>query len=141
MSSAPPRDGTAVAVGDSGTLIARDSDGSWSTQAGPTANHLHAVSISDAGTFAVGDHGIVLRQDGDSWLKEAEAPGEFMYGVYGKDTDVVAVGWAGRAIRRRSDATWVNEISGTVNVLEAVTAGPDGAFWALGHKGTVLERP
>ena len=132
-------DGAAFAVGATGTIVARNSDGAWAAEIAPSASNLHAVGGGQDAVFAVGDNGLILRRDGDAWKKENEAPGEFLYGVWGTATETFAVGWTGLILRRDSAGAWAQEDSDTNNVLEAIDGGP-GQIFVVGRKGTVLRR-
>lgn len=132
-------DGSAIGVGDQGTVLERAASGGWSTEVAPTSTNLHAVTVVGAVSYAVGDNGVVLRREGGSWSKESEAPGEFLYGVWGAGDDVFAVGWTGLVLSRSVDGDWIAEESGTNNVLEAID-GVGSTIWIAGRKGTLLRR-
>jgi hypothetical protein len=132
-------DGVATAVGDSGTIVQRSSEGTWTSTPTPTSNNLHAVAVDGETTWVVGDHGLVLRSGADGFVKDNEAPGRFLYDIGLTDAGPIAVGWTGLVLRRTDDK-WIEEESGTPNILEGLAASPDGLIWVVGHNGTVLRR-
>ncbi len=59
------------AVGDGGTLVARDGQ-SWRQVDGPTTAALNAVTFPSAGAgWAVGEQGVILQWDGAAWQSVA----------------------------------------------------------------------
>ena len=132
-------DGTAIAVGASGTIVRRAENGNWSLTTASTSNDLNAVVVDNDNTWIVGDHGLVLRSDGNTFIKDNEAPGTFLYDVASTDSGPIAVGWTGLVLRR-TEQGWTEEPSGTPNILESLASRPGGPVWVVGHNGTVLRR-
>jgi hypothetical protein len=129
----------AWAVGDNGVLMSRGNDGKWTSQVVPTSNNLRAVGANKQEIWAVGDHGVVLYNDGTDWSKENESPGDFLYGVFSVGNLTLAVGWQGLVLRRE-EGIWIEEDSGTLNVLEAIAGQAGNAVWVVGRNGTALRR-
>jgi hypothetical protein len=136
--------GSALAVGDTGTILERAPGGTWSLIDSPTSVGLHAVTSRVGLDLIVGDHGTVLERTvlegkASDFTRVFELPGLFLYGVYSDDTLTTAVGWAGRSVTRTA-AGWVEDTPATANVLEGVAGPLGGPVFAVGHGGTVLRR-
>ncbi|MBT9558859.1 MAG: hypothetical protein IV100_22705 [Myxococcales bacterium] len=130
-------DGAALVVGDAGTVLRRSTAGEWSPISVPTAVNLASVAVADSLVTLVGDHGTVLEGDGQTFTRVFELPGLFLYGVSTNGSTPVAVGWAGRSIRR-TESGWQEDTPATANVLEAIGWAPGGPTFAVGRGGTVL---
>jgi len=144
-------DGTMIAVGSAGTVVAYDGL-SWkqqlTTETVSPARTLFAVTGLDTEDIvAVGDDGAVLQHDDGKWLmKDVAGPfNQFaslraVAGSVASDGTVrmVAAGRDSAALERVDDA-WVDRVLGVTADLLGVDVGADGVATVVGAGGLVLE--
>ena len=104
-----PADGGVVVVGESATLLARQSDGGWSQQPtdlpdpppnDPPYDFLDLWAPSQQLAWVTGTRGWMLRWDGGSWSSSQPFPGVDLRAVHGATMDsAFAVGGNGQVYR------------------------------------------
>ncbi len=132
-------DGTAYAVGASGTLIRRGSDGQVQALETGTLSDLHAALILDDGTLlAVGANGTVINRDPDTGTLSFEPTPDprDLLDIFVNDSGVLAIGRGGVILRRQGD-NWVTVPSTTTLDLYAGTYSL-GRTTIVGAHGIVL---
>ncbi|HQR40598.1 MAG TPA: YCF48-related protein [Blastocatellia bacterium] len=96
MGLAVAADGTAVAVGEDGTILRTDDGVAWVTVASPTEDSLNSVATDGAGVFrAVGSSGtcVTSRDAGRTWTLDEPASRNTLAAISAIDADhAVAVG-------------------------------------------------
>lgn len=141
----------AVAVGQSGLILVRDSSGTWRKVPGGTDHRLFAVSVNTKGiAVAVGEFGTIIRSDdgGQQWKSVAPAwtadhaeqgVEPHLYDVkVAEDGLVTLVGEFG-LILRSADAgsNWAILNKGDASLF-ALDLGPEGVGYAVGQSGAIL---
>jgi hypothetical protein len=118
--------GTAIAVGQQGTILRRSSSGQWTSEVSGVTNDLYAVWGSDAQhIYAVGLMGVVVRYDGTAWRRIPLPTGEPLRAVGGTDrSNVWIVGFAG-TIFRFDGTSWSRVTSTTSFALLSVLVATD----------------
>lgn len=134
--------GELTAVGRNGTIVYRDEQGSWSTEASGTKADLFAVTSRVGAAYAVGAGGVIVRSDGGApkWTPVASGTTEDLFGVAVEAEEVVVVGAHGTILRLTDPrAGFRRESSGTTSDLYGVAHGDRGYdFIAVGANGTIL---
>lgn len=139
-----PGSGTAVAVGDQGTILTSPDGLSWSLQTFNTTKALNRVIWANSQFVAVGDGGTVLTSpDGATWTSRASNTALSLSGVASSGNLLVAVGDSGTILTSSTGgASWATLTSPTANPLFGVTwAGSQTGFVAVGGPGTILTSP
>ena len=119
---------TAVAVGDTGTIL-RSTDGgkTWGTVTSPAVDDLHGVAFHGQTGIIVGFSGAVLRSTngGADWVKLTRPTTKFLFAVGMSQEATVAVGEEGTLLHSTDDgASWTPSTAGVANVFMSV------ALWA-----------
>ncbi|HEY1957743.1 MAG TPA: hypothetical protein VGH28_19115 [Polyangiaceae bacterium] len=141
----------AYAVGDRGTILFRDTTGAWSRQPSGTTENLRAVDggstrdvVGAFATFAVGDHGVILRYDAETraWVPEASGTTETLRAVTLIHWTAFVAGDHGTLLRRDVGG-WTRITTHTTEGLRALYSPDDwGAqghtLYAVGTHGTIL---
>lgn len=96
-------DSCVYVVSQSGVIVRHDmdEDAGFESVATGTSNALHDLwgADCDAGVYAVGTNGAILRFDGNSWQSMASGTIQRLHGVWGSDVDnVFAVGDLGTVV-------------------------------------------
>jgi hypothetical protein len=131
--------GSAIAVGDSGTVM-RYNGISWSPEASGTTVPLRSVwGAGPSGpVFAVGDGGTVLVNNGSGWSSQPSGTSQPLYSVWGTSgTDVFAVGGGGTIIHYDGTA-WTSQASGSTQSLRGLWGTSSNLLFAVGDATTVL---
>jgi len=130
-------DGTAVAVGEAGTILRYDG-ATWAPMASITGVNLFGVwGSSPSNLYAVGVGGTIVHYESGSWSFMTTATPENLSAVWGSsDSDVWAVGDNG-AIMRWDGTAWSLSPSGTTETLGDVWGVSGSDIWAVGSGGTI----
>ncbi|HRP06952.1 MAG TPA: hypothetical protein PLL69_00560 [Gemmatimonadales bacterium] len=132
-----PADGNAWAVGQGGVAFERVA-GAWSPRKMPGTGSYYAMAGPRAiGRIAVGDHGAVLRYDGNSWHQMAAPATELLRAVWYDGNRAVVVGEAGTALIMEG-GVWRRVPSGTTGFLRDVGGRDWQHLFAVGDGGVVL---
>jgi photosystem II stability/assembly factor-like uncharacterized protein len=119
---------TAVAVGDTGTILrSTDGGGTWQRVTSPAVDDLHGVAFHGATGIIVGFNGMVLRSTngGADWVKVTRPTTRFLFAVGMSPIASVAVGEEGTLLHSTDDgATWAPSGAGVANAFMSV------ALWA-----------
>jgi hypothetical protein len=131
--------GDVVAVGDMGRVVTV-SGGKAETIPVATLANLYRIDAAPDGTlYAVGDNGLILKQEGTEWTRVHEEPGLFLYGVAAFEDKVVAVGWAGRILVMDTASGEVTQPPGEITGVLLQVWGPDADHLVVtGKKGALL---
>ena len=142
--------GKAVAVGQSGLVVTRGTDGKWTEGKSGSKQRLLAVELNAAGrAVAVGAFGTVLLSDdaGGTWRSVSPAWAEFapdgmephMYAVHVAADGTVTIAGEFGLILRSSDAgtTWAPLHKGEASLF-ALQLRDDGVGYAVGQSGMLL---
>ena len=109
--------GSAVVVGDSGTILKRSDAQHWVPKVSGTTNNLYSVSFGNyTDGYAVGAHGTILRtmSAGQSWTVRDPGVQDNLYSAfsYGSYYGWV-VGSAGTILKTTDGGeTWIKQVSG-----------------------------
>lgn len=100
---------------------------------------LHGIHGRASGdVYAVGDDGVVLRNDGSAWSLSATGFTENLHDVFVvSPLDVFMVGDGGRVLRG-ADGAWTPMVSGVATSLRGVWAENASSVYAVGDAGTIL---
>lgn len=130
-------DGTAVAVGEGGTILRFDGS-TWSPMTSVTSVNLFGVwGSAPNNLYAVGVGGTIVHFDGTAWSFMTTATPENLSAVWGSsESDVWAVGDNG-AIMRFDGSTWALSPAGTTATLGDVWGSSASDIWAVGSAGTI----
>lgn len=137
-------DGTRVwAVGTAGTIALREDD-AWhdATPASADGAWLRAVWTSGSAGFVVGNGGVALSLEGDTWVPVQTGTVEDLLDVWGATDDAVwAVGTGGKVLHWDGFA-WVGvsrvSLGGVDTDLRAVWGTSETDVWVAGALGTLL---
>lgn len=134
-------DGTAVAVGTSGSSLAFDGK-DWHTLRQAVEENLNAVASSGGLTVAVGQKGVIVHSDDTStdggWRQIASPTEEELLGVALATRDLgVAVGRAGTVLQW-DGRQWSEVTSGVREDLYGASLLADGFGFIVGARSTVL---
>lgn len=140
----------AVAVGQAGVIVRRDTSGKWTTIESRTTDRLFAVAANESGlVVAVGAFGTILKSVdyGEHWA--AIAPEWSAYTPQGEEPHLYAVqvgvdgaitiaGEFGLILRTDAEAkAWEPVHKGEASLF-ALQLRPDGQGYAVGQSGAVL---
>jgi hypothetical protein len=131
--------GSAIAVGDSGTIL-RYNGASWNPEASGTTAHLRAVwgAGSSGPVFAVGDGGTIVINNGNSWSAQTSGTTQPLYAVWGASaSDVFAIGGNGTIIHYNGTA-WSAQTSGSTQSLRGLWGSSGSSVFAVGDATTIL---
>jgi hypothetical protein len=131
--------GSAIAVGDSGTIL-RYNGASWNPEASGTTAHLRAVwgAGSSGPVFAVGDGGTIVINNGSSWSAQTSGTTQPLYAVWGASaSDVFAIGGNGTIIHYNGTA-WSAQTSGSTQSLRGLWGSSGSSVFAVGDATTIL---
>jgi hypothetical protein len=130
-------DGVPVAVGATGTAIARLAGGGWAPVPTGTEADLHGVCLSgDGGGWAVGNDGTVLALDGASWQPLSSGVSETLMDVACWPGGAYAVGHASSSgmsslLLRLDIGSAIGMEHPTAHFMYAVSTAEDGASIAV----------
>ncbi|MFA5938851.1 MAG: photosystem I reaction center subunit IX [Sinimarinibacterium sp.] len=140
----------ALAVGQTGLVLRRETDGKWQSVDSGTRNRLFAVNLNAAGAaVAVGAFGTVLvsTDGGRQWRSAAPAWAEFavdgmephLYAAdLSNDGAITIAGEFGLILRSRNGGKdWQLLHKGDASLF-AMDLRPDGVGYAVGQSGAVL---
>jgi hypothetical protein len=130
--------GSAIAVGDSGTIL-RYNGASWDSEPSSTTAHLTAIWGAGASgpVFAVGDAGTILINNGVGWTAQTSGTTQPLYAVWGTSgSDVFAVGGAGTILHY--NGTWTAQSSGSTESLRGLWGSSSSSVFAVGDATTIL---
>jgi hypothetical protein len=137
------------AVGASGRVLHRGSDGKWVIEANAmAAQQLNAVWVGTGAlageVYAAGDSGIILRKTGGNWSFERPPTTANLTALWGAGDELYAVGAKGTLLRRKAGA-WQIEAAGLTTELLSALWGTDrgmgtNTVYAVGNLGTILRR-
>jgi len=126
-----------IAVGTSGTIVARTGDPPWVARTSGVSVDLNAVTGRTGLLLAVGAGGTVLRSsDGQSWTAEASGTTSDLFGVWLTGDEAFAVGDGGIILHRLS-GVWQTQRTGGAT-LRAVLGRAANDVWAVGDGGALL---
>jgi hypothetical protein len=131
--------GSAIAVGDSGTILRYDG-ASWNPEPSGTTTHLNAIWGAGASgpLFAVGDGGTILTNNGAGWVAQTSGTTQPLYAVWGTSgSDVFAVGGAG-TILHYDGTSWTAQSSGATESLRGLWGSSGSSVFAVGDANTIL---
>ncbi|MFL5894906.1 MAG: lytic murein transglycosylase [Thermoleophilaceae bacterium] len=130
--AAPPARGIAVWAE---RVLLRALGGRGLSAAGPSdvATGLRALAFAGGQGYAVGDHGVIGRLDGERWRLERSPVTTRLTGVAASSRGVVAVGSHGTLLRRDSQGRWVR-----VGGAAALVGGRDIGTAGRAGDGTLL---
>ena len=93
---------------------------------------------SDNKVIAVGQDGLILHYDGNSWERMTSPVSDWLYGVWGNsENNVYAVGQSG-TILKLNGAAWTEIPKVTSNYLTDIF-GIQASIFAVGYNGTILQ--
>ena len=131
--------GSAIAVGDSGTIL-RYNGTSWNPDPSGSTAHLQAIwGVGASGpVFAVGDAGTILINNGAGWTAQTSGTTQPLYAVWGTSgSDVFAVGGAG-TILHYNGTSWTAQTSGSTESLRGLWGFSGSSVFAVGDATTIL---
>jgi Macroglobulin domain MG4 len=131
--------GSAIAVGDSGTVL-RYNGSSWTPEASGTSAHLMAIWGTGAnGTvFAVGDGGTIIVNHGTGWTAQSSGTTQPLYAVWGASASDVFAAGAGGIILHYNGTAWSTQTSGTTRTLRALWGTSGSSVIVVGDGTTIL---
>tara|TARA_R110001592_G_scaffold362351_1_gene675907 strand:- start:4950 stop:5954 length:1005 start_codon:yes stop_codon:yes gene_type:complete len=155
----------AVAVGQFGAIVLRDSNGSWRTVESGTSERIFNVDINSSGeVVAVGAFGLILRSTdrGETWARVSPDWSEVFYdpdmrlgGFFEPNVYGVKISESGRVwvvgelalvmMSEDSGLTWAAKHAGgssdeeVSSTLSAIDVRADGTAYAVGQEGYILK--
>ena len=98
-----------------------------------TTDHLNAAwGASDSDVWVVGDKGVILRFNGNTWAKVSAPTGSNIKAIWGSSAnDIWAVGKDG-VILRYQGSSWVQVSSPTILELSSIWGSSVNDIWAVG---------
>lgn len=99
---------------------------------------VRACAVDGAAVFAVGDAGLVVRLEGDAWVREAAATPRDLFTVAVASDGTAWAGGDGVLLRRGDDGTWTQVPYGALAPIRALLAAPGGGLLGFGDGGLVL---
>jgi photosystem II stability/assembly factor-like uncharacterized protein len=136
---------TAIAVGDSGTiLVTTDGGATWHAKTSGVIANLRAVSQpSNTVAFAVGDAGTILvsKNNGGTWAVQPSGTTQALFGVsFFTPTKGIAVGAAGTVLlTSNGGTTWTPGTSPTTADVTSVSFISSTTAYAVGKGGLVMK--
>lgn len=135
------RDGTVLVVGEGGLIARSRDDAPFVRETTAIGYALHGVTL-DGDSYAVGEHGTILRFDADrrAWLQETSGTDVTLYAVAAAPAEpVIAVGAAGTVLIRSERGEWRQVPKDGDEALYAVAAtGGRAPYTAVGERGVIL---
>ncbi len=131
--------GSAIAVGDAGTILRFDG-ASWKAEPSGTTVRLSAIWGAGASgpVFAVGGAGTILVNNGSGWTVQTSGTTQPLNAVWGTSgNDVWAVGGAG-TILHYDGTTWTAQSSGSTQSLNGLWGSSGSSVFAVGSATTIL---
>jgi hypothetical protein len=131
--------GSAIAVGDSGSVLRYDG-ASWNSEPSGTTAHLRAIWGAGASgpVFAVGEAGTILINNGSGWTAQTSGTTQPLYAVWGTSgTDVFAVGGAG-TILHYNGTSWTAQSNASTATLRGLWGNSGSSVFAVGDGTTIL---
>jgi HEAT repeat protein/photosystem II stability/assembly factor-like uncharacterized protein len=104
-----------------------------------TEDYLESIwAGSDKDVFVVGEHGLILRYDGDQWERMKSPTDQRLLAVWGTSPDRVYAVGRRATIVRYNGRKWVSERSRTRRNLNAIWGLDDHRIFAVGDAGEIL---
>jgi hypothetical protein len=132
--------GGAWAAGDDGALFSGDPRTGWQRVKPLVHTALRGIGgIREDHVFCVGDRGVILHWDGNTWSRIHSPTGQDLLAVHFGPT---GIGWAvgaGGVSLRYDRGAWVLVPTPSQRTLRGVWAGSGDAAWAVGDLGTILK--
>lgn len=138
-----PNAGSVYAVGNGGTILHRDANGTWTSQSlgGSSPPNFSGIWGSSASDLWVSSTSGVYRSSGNgTWSADPNVSGNF-YGIWGSSaTDVYAVGDAGVMHYPGNNVSpWVNVCCGSGNVpLYGIWGSGASDIYAVGQSSSAM---
>ena len=129
--------GTAIVVGDHGTILVSSNLLDWRSVAVPTTNNLRSIAWNTNGFVAVGERGTILTSpNGNAWTLKNSGTTNDLNDVAAGNL-FVAVGQNGTVCHSSNGLDWATRRVANGKHLNAVGWG-DPRFMAVGEAGTVI---
>jgi RHS repeat-associated protein len=137
FSHAEYTNGTLLAVGAAGTILASQDGIGWTPRTSGTTQNLNSIAFGGGVFVAVGAAGTILTSsDGLTWTARTSGTANELKSVTFGSGQFVAVGLSGTVLTSANGTAWTVRTSGTTNVLYGVVCGY-GNYVAVGASGTI----
>ncbi|MGE0871140.1 MAG: WD40/YVTN/BNR-like repeat-containing protein [Kofleriaceae bacterium] len=133
-------DGNNGSISDTtGPLVASYDGIDWTLHKNlPTSKYLRSVWARTANdVWAVGDDGVIVHYDGQSWTVSPSGVTHQLLAVTGVGSTVWAAG-AGGVLLKRVGSSWVPQQTGTTRTIRTLWASSTSNIWAGGDDGLLL---
>jgi hypothetical protein len=130
---------TAFAVGESGVILTRLSDGTWSEVESGTEADLNAIGGSSAtDLWVAGADGTVLHFDGVSFTPQEVGTTAALWSVFAPEEDAVYVVGNNGVALLWNGTEWASLPTGVDNNLYGLHGVNAQDVWAVGNRGMIL---